>query len=107
MLAGSGQAAAAIAKRYGTVIAQDASAEQLSAAGPRGTNISFQVARAEATGQPDASFDLVTVAEALHWCGPALNPMFMDRTAAGPRSSCYALWLGPPVLGAAVNAIPM
>lgn len=71
---GSGQAAAEIAKCYGTVIAQDPSAEQLSAATPQGANVSFQVATAEATGQPDASVDLVTVAEALHWCALSPNP---------------------------------
>ena len=82
-LAGSGQAAVAIAKRYATVIAQDPSAEQLSAAQPQGANVSFQVAAAEATGQPDASFDLVTVAEALHWCGPILSPLLCFQALVG------------------------
>lgn len=64
---GSGQAAAELAKRYSSVIAQDPSAEQLSAAQPQGANIRFEVARAEATGQLDNSVDLITVAQALHW----------------------------------------
>lgn len=79
--AGSGQAAAEIAKRYSTVIAQDPSAEQLSAAEPQGANITFEVASAEATGQPDASFDLVTVAIALHWCVPFPNGHYCTDTS--------------------------
>lgn len=64
---GSGQAAVELAKRYNSVIAQDPSAEQLSAAQPQGGNIHYEVARAEATGQLDNSVDLITVAQALHW----------------------------------------
>lgn len=64
---GSGQAAEELAKRYARVIAQDASPAQLAAAGSLSSAVQFQQATAEATGLPDASVDLVTVAQALHW----------------------------------------
>lgn len=63
---GSGQATVDIAKTYARVIGIDANAEQMSKAS-RAPNISFQKSTAEATGLPDASCDLVTVAQALHW----------------------------------------
>lgn len=78
-VAGSGQAAEELAKRYARVIAQDASPAQLAAAGSLSSAVQFQQAMAEATGLPDASVDLVTVAQALHWwdsnfiCQPAAS----------------------------------
>lgn len=63
---GSGQATVDIAKTYSRVIGVDASAEQVAKA-PPAANISFALGTAEATGLPDASCDLVTVAQALHW----------------------------------------
>jgi len=100
--AGNGQAAAALAKRYKTVHAQDASAEQVRrrprprsfrvrrrhihlverataygcntdpsvvqvAAAPTIAGVRFEVAPSEANGLPDASVDLLTVAQAMHW----------------------------------------
>ena len=48
------------------MIATDASEAQLAHATPR-PNIEYRVARAEQSGLADASVDLVTVAQALHW----------------------------------------
>jgi ubiquinone/menaquinone biosynthesis C-methylase UbiE len=48
------------------MIATDASAEQIASA-TRCDNVEYRVAPAEQTGLPDASIDLVTVAQALHW----------------------------------------
>jgi ubiquinone/menaquinone biosynthesis C-methylase UbiE len=63
---GSGQAAVALAARFDRVLGTDASAAQIAAAQmhPR---VEYRVAPAEASGLPDASADLVTVAQALHW----------------------------------------
>ena len=63
---GSGQAAVGLAARFELVIATDASAAQIrQAAGhPR---VRYHVATAEAPGLAGASFDLITVAQALHW----------------------------------------
>jgi SAM-dependent methyltransferase len=63
---GSGQAASGLAPHFRQVIATDASEEQIRHAAPR-PGIAFRVAPAEASGLPDASIDLVTVAQAAHW----------------------------------------
>lgn len=63
---GSGQAAVALGARFDEVMATDASARQLEHAVPH-PNVTYGVARAEASGLDDASCDLVTVAQAIHW----------------------------------------
>ena len=63
---GSGQAAVVLADHFARVFATDASAEQVKNARPR-PNVEYAVAPAEACPLPDASADLVTVAQALHW----------------------------------------
>lgn len=64
--AGNGQASAGLAGNFARVVATDASAEQIAAA-PAHPRIEYRVAPAEASGLPDASVGLVTVAQALHW----------------------------------------
>lgn len=63
---GNGQASVALAARFGHVHATDPSAKQIAAAEPR-ANIDYRVEPAEACSLADASADLVTVAQALHW----------------------------------------
>src|ERR1700704_3355099 len=63
---GNGQAALAIAERFESVIATDASPQQLAAA-PANAKVTYRVARAEDSGIESGSVDLVTVAQALHW----------------------------------------
>ncbi len=63
---GSGQAARGLAKYFDHIIATDTSEEQLSRAnGP--ANVTFRIAAAESSGLRADSFDLITVATALHW----------------------------------------
>jgi SAM-dependent methyltransferase len=57
-----------LAKRYGTVIAQDPSQAMLDQA-QQHSNVRYEVATAEAMGQADCSVDLVTCAQAMHWYG--------------------------------------
>lgn len=64
--AGNGQATRGLAQRFARVIATDASAEQIASA-PTVERAEFRVALAEASGLPDASVGLVTVAQAVHW----------------------------------------
>ncbi len=73
---GSGQAATELASRYSHVIAQDASDEQLAAAERTNPRVEYQRATAEDTRLPDASVDLVTVAQALHWCALCLDQIY-------------------------------
>src|SRR5262245_42473803 len=64
--AGSGQATLDLSSRFARVIATDASAEQIGSATPQ-HNVEYRVALAEQSGLPEASVNLVTVAQALHW----------------------------------------
>jgi SAM-dependent methyltransferase len=63
---GSGQAAVPLAEHFARVFATDASAEQVKNAGPH-PKVEYAVAPAEKCPLPDASVDLVLVAQALHW----------------------------------------
>jgi ubiquinone/menaquinone biosynthesis C-methylase UbiE len=63
---GNGQAARQLAAYYDEVIATDGSKQQISHAEPT-NNIRYHVARETNPLVPDASVDLVTVAQAIHW----------------------------------------
>jgi ubiquinone/menaquinone biosynthesis C-methylase UbiE len=63
---GNGQVAAVLAEHFIQVEATDISAAQLAQAASR-PNITYQQASAEHTPFADASFELVTVAQAVHW----------------------------------------
>lgn len=63
---GSGQASRGLAARFGRVHATDPSAAQVAQAhGP--SNVTFAVEPGERCSLPDASADVVCVAQALHW----------------------------------------
>jgi SAM-dependent methyltransferase len=63
---GNGQAAIDLSPFFARVEASDVSAEQVRA-GMAADNVHYSVQHAERTSYGDASFDLVTVAQALHW----------------------------------------
>jgi SAM-dependent methyltransferase len=63
---GNGQAALALAEWFPEVIASDASEAQIASAQPH-PRVQYRVALAEQSGLADASVELVTVAQALHW----------------------------------------
>lgn len=63
---GSGQVAGYLADHFDTVRASDINAEQLKHAVQR-KNIEYANVPAEKTGYPDRMFDLITVAQAIHW----------------------------------------
>jgi ubiquinone/menaquinone biosynthesis C-methylase UbiE len=64
--AGNGQASVAIAEYFSEVYATDFSDQQIANALPK-SNVFYSVQPAEATSFPDAYFDAVIVAQALHW----------------------------------------
>ncbi|WP_019947920.1 class I SAM-dependent methyltransferase [Hymenobacter aerophilus] len=66
---GNGQVAAVLAGHFGQVEATDISAAQLAEA-PALANVRYQISPAESTPFESESFDLVTVAQALHWLEP-------------------------------------
>ena len=63
---GTGQAAIALASHFREVVASDASAAQLAAAGPH-PRVSYRLAAAESSCLEANSLDLATVAQAVHW----------------------------------------
>lgn len=63
---GSGQVARYLSRHFGKVIATDISEEQLRHA-PQLSNVRYQKAFAGDSGLPDNHFDLITVAQAIHW----------------------------------------
>jgi ubiquinone/menaquinone biosynthesis C-methylase UbiE len=63
---GNGQCALGLAPHFRSVVATDASDEQIRAAFPH-ERVTYRVAPAEAPGLDAESVDLVTIAQALHW----------------------------------------
>ena len=63
---GSGQAALGLAPHFESVLATDASAAQVQAATPH-PRVRYAVAQAEAVPFRSGTFDLIAVAQALHW----------------------------------------
>lgn len=63
---GSGQATHDLARRFGKVMATDASKEQIASVTPN-PKVEFRVALAEQSGLPDSSVELITIAQAIHW----------------------------------------
>src|SRR6185369_3316883 len=89
---GSGQASVSLAEHFTRVHATDVAAEQVSAAKPH-PRVSYSVAPAERSGLPDASVDLVTVAQALHWFD--VDAFYVEvRRVARPRA-LLAVWNYP------------
>ncbi len=63
---GNGQVALELAKQFQKVHATDISKQQLEQA-PDHPNITYSIQQAEVPAFPDAYFDLITVAQAIHW----------------------------------------
>ena len=63
---GNGQMAVELAPQFGQVMATDISQDQLLKA-PKIQNVNYLESRAESTPFKDDSFDLITVAQAVHW----------------------------------------
>lgn len=87
--AGNGQAALGLAEHFDRVVATDASAEQIDAATlhPR---VTYAVARARNSPLEDATADLVTVAQALHWIDPA--PFYAEVRRVLKPDGVFAAW---------------
>lgn len=86
---GNGQAAIALAAHFARVLALDPSAAQLASA-PSHPRVEYRCAPAEATGLPDATADLLTVAQALHWLD---HPRFFAEVRRVVRpGGVFAAW---------------
>lgn len=86
---GSGQAAGGIAPYFEHVVATDASATQVDNAVPH-VGVEYRVAAAENSGLRDASVDLVTVAQALHWFD--LDAFFAEVQRVTREDAVIAVW---------------
>jgi SAM-dependent methyltransferase len=86
---GNGQAATGLANVFEHVIATDASGEQIThaVANPR---VEYRVAAAEDPGLEDASVDLVTVAQAVHWFD--LDAFYAQVRRVARPQGVLALW---------------
>jgi ubiquinone/menaquinone biosynthesis C-methylase UbiE len=86
---GSGQATLDLAQRFASVMATDASAQQIEAA-PVHPRITWSVARAESSGLPPDSVDLITVAQAAHWFD--LDAFYAEARRVLRPKGVLALW---------------
>lgn len=93
---GNGQAAIGLANYFDSVIATDASPEQISNATPH-NKVEFRVTKAETSGIPSASVDLITAAQALHWFDT--DAFFREARRVAAPEAAIAVWgYGDPVL---------
>ena len=96
---GSGQAATALAGHVAHVVATDASETQIAAARARRPHarVEYRVAPAEASGLPDRSVNVVTVAQSLHWFD--LPRFYAEVRRVVLPGGALAVWsYGDPVL---------
>jgi SAM-dependent methyltransferase len=100
---GNGQAAVDLAKHFAKVIATDPSENQIAHA-IANDRVEYLVARAEACPLPDASVDLVTVAQAVHWFD---RPRFYDEVRRVVRpNGVLAVWSYPlATIAPAIDAL--
>lgn len=86
---GNGQAALGLADHFDRVVATDASAEQIDAATPH-PRVMYAVAAARESPLDDATTDLVTVAQALHWIDP--EPFYAEVYRVLKPDGVFAAW---------------
>ncbi|HWL07425.1 MAG TPA: class I SAM-dependent methyltransferase [Planctomicrobium sp.] len=89
---GTGQLSVLLAERFQEVIATDASAAQIEKAQPH-EGVTYRTALAEESGLPDASVDLITVAQAAHWLD--LDKFYAEvRRIARPQAAIALISYG-------------
>lgn len=86
---GNGQAAKQLAMSFEKVFATDISQKQIENAILL-PNIFYSVQTAEQTNFPDNSFDLITVAQALHWF--RFDNFYKEVRRVGKTNSFFAAW---------------
>lgn len=99
---GNGQVAQRLAATFSTVYATDLSEQQIAQA-VQHPNIHYSVSPAEKTPFPDAAFDLVTVAQALHWFN--IEEFYREVRRVARPDATLAFWgYGNIAINAAVDA---
>jgi SAM-dependent methyltransferase len=100
---GSGQLSVLLGERFESVIATDASAEQVRKAQPHPA-VQYRCAPAEASGLADASVDLAVAAQAAHWFD--LPAYYAEvRRVAKPRATLALVTYGNPRLEEPIDTV--
>lgn len=86
---GNGQVAVRLAQCFNEVYATDISQKQLAHAIQK-PNIQYQVARAEESGLPDQSVQLITIAQAIHWFD--LEHFYREVVRVAAPGAVVAAW---------------
>ena len=86
---GNGQTAIALAEFFASVVATDGSQIQLDQAAPH-ERVGYRCATAENSGLEDASCDLVTVSQALHWFD--LDKFYSEARRVLRPNGVLAVW---------------
>jgi hypothetical protein len=86
---GNGQVAQYLSKHFDQVYATDISQKQIDNAFTA-DNIRYSVSKAEQTTFPDAQFDLITVAQALHWIN--VDEFYNEARRTANPGALLAVW---------------
>lgn len=86
---GNGQVATHLAKHFHSVYATDISQQQIDHAVPA-ENIYYSIAAAEQSGFEENQFDLITVAQALHWLNT--DAFYNEVRRTSKREGLLAAW---------------
>lgn len=86
---GNGQVASVLSKYFKEVNATDISDTQLQQAA-RIENVSYSQQRAEQTNLKDSTFDLITVAQAVHWFD--FEAFYKEVKRVGKKNAILAIW---------------
>lgn len=86
---GNGQSAKELSRYFEKVFATDISGQQIAHAAPR-SNIFYSVQPAEKTSFPDNAFDLITVAQAIHWF--RFDDFYREIKRVAKPGAIFAVW---------------
>ncbi|MBX2969728.1 MAG: class I SAM-dependent methyltransferase [Cyclobacteriaceae bacterium] len=86
---GNGQVAHVLAKHFNHVCASDISSEQIKHA-HQANNIAYKIESAEHTSYADNQFDLITVAQAIHWFNT--ESFFQEVIRVAKPGAILAVW---------------
>ena len=100
---GNGQAATGLARHFATVIATDASRNQIANAKPE-SGVHYMVAASEHSALAPASIDLTTIAAALHWLD--LDAFYREVARVSRPGALLAAWTyDPPSIDPAIDEV--
>jgi len=100
---GNGQAATGLGRHFATVIATDASRNQIANAKPQ-PGVRYMVAASEHSPLAPATIDLTTIAAALHWLD--LDAFYREVSRVSGPGALLAAWTyDPPCIAPAIDEV--